>query len=66
MAELDIEAVKTALDPAKIKSDVKRATDKITRDFRIRRALDTPVRQRTAKDAALCALARMIQEGKVK
>ncbi len=51
------------LDAVKLAAGVKGAVAKMTRAARIERAAVTPLRQRTAEQAALVALGRLIQDG---
>ncbi len=60
-AELDTRL--PVLDAVKLAAGVKFAVDRLTRATRINAAAATPRRQRTAEQAALCALGRLIQEG---
>ncbi len=51
------------LDAVKLAAGVKGAVAKLTRASRINRAAETPRRQRTAEQAALVALGRLVQDG---
>lgn len=54
MVSIDQEAIKRSMDVA---------LAKLGRRARLQRSIDTPVKQRTALDAAHCALARHIENG---
>lgn len=65
-AEVDVQGLIGALDPEKVRADVKHAVRRFTRAGRITTAREKPVRRRTAEQAALCALGRLIQDGTFK
>ncbi len=62
MADLLVQ-LSTQLDTVKLEAGVKSAVARTTRATRINAAAATPRRQRTAEQAALCALGRLIQDG---
>lgn len=55
--------VEWSLDRDKINRALEDAMTKLGRRARLQRSLDKPVRERTALDAANCAVARLIEDG---
>lgn len=51
------------IDVESLKREVVFASAKLTRASRIKAAAEKPMRERTAMDAALCALGRLIEDG---
>lgn len=51
------------IDPEKMRRGVDNFVLRLRRPGRIKRAVETPVRQRTAEQAALVALGRLIADG---
>lgn len=51
------------IDTESLTANVKSTVDGWTRTSRINAAIDTPVRERTAHQAALVAVARLIESG---